>query len=499
MSRVTTEQGVVEGLELDGLHFFRNIPYAAPPFGELRFRPPGPPASWSGVRDATRPGPAPPQPADGNPLAAIYNPADTGEDCLTLEIWTPDPGSACLPVMVHIHGGGFVGGSGSVPGYSGRTFARDGVVHVGINYRLGIEGFLYLGDSADNLGLRDQIAALEWVRDNIGAFGGDADKVTIFGQSAGGISILNHLCMPGSRGLFARAIAQSANPAISVDPDEAQRITRQVARGLGVPATVEGLASVPVSRTVAATPVAMRRFARGLVFGDHRALLFSPFRVVHGTPTVPNAALDTVRSSTGQPDIPLLTGTTRNESAELMLIVEQAGGAVRPLIRRGVQRALHIDRALREGYRDGPRHITDSAAVVEAVWTDFALRIPTIRFVEARGAPSWLYEFRWQAETKQPLRGSCHGSELPFVRDDLAVALETGQPGYHRFGAEPPQKLAAAMHGAWVRFAVYGEPGWPRYETGSRATMVFDTSCEVVDDAAGAERRIWEGHSVDAG
>jgi para-nitrobenzyl esterase len=488
-TRVSTEDGMVEGAQVEGLHVFRNIPYAQAPFGPLRFRPPVRPEPWDGVRDATRPGPAAPQPPEGGPLGALYSPAVTGEDCLTLEVWTPDPGAAGLPVMVHIHGGGFVFGAGSLPGYSGRTFARDGVVHVGINYRLGVEGFLYLGEGADNLGLRDQTAALEWVQRNVAAFGGDPGRVTIFGQSGGAVSVMLHLAMPASRGLFARAIAQSGCSVPSVDAEEAMQVTRQVARKLGVAPTVEGLSSAPLEKTVPATYKALVRFGFGLVLGDPRSLLISPFRAVHGTEVLPLSPLDAAPSQT----VPLLAGTTSNELVDMIEAFIAAIPGFGRFVRQGLRRALKLDKTLIRAYTQGPRRISGSSELVEAAWSDWGFRIPTIRLMEARTEPSWLYEFRWQAETRAPGFGSAHGIDLPFVRDDLETVLALGEPARATFGSAPPAQLAAAMHAAFVNFATTGDPGWAPYDTKDRATMVFDTVSEVQPDAAGVERQAWTG------
>ncbi|WP_166459385.1 carboxylesterase/lipase family protein [Amycolatopsis pithecellobii] len=489
MSRVRTESGVVEGIESDGLHLFRNIPFAAPPFGRHRFRPPVPPAPWAGVRDATRPGPGAPQPPGQGLFGSVYAPPGTGEDCLTLEVCTPDPGAANLPVMVHIHGGAYVYGAGSAAGYRGNNFARHGIVHVGINYRLGIDGFLYLGEGTDNLGLRDQTAALEWVRRNIAAFGGDPGQVTIFGQSGGAVSVLNHLAMPASRGLFTRAIAQSGNPAATVEPVEAMRIMRQVARRLRVPATVEGMRDVPIGRTVAATEAALARFGRGLAVGDRRVLLLSPFRTVHGAESLPVPAGRL--AGTGAAEVPLLTGTVRNEAVDLVTMIASTAWLA-PLIRRGLRSAIGVDRTLRDAYRAGPRRITDASALVEAAWSDWGFRIPTLRFAAARSAPTWVYEFHWQSPTRPPMLGASHGLDLCFVRDDVELVATAGEEGRELLGTQQPRGLAETMHKAWVRFATTGDPGWPRYATPDRATMVFDTSSRVVPDAAGMERRGWD-------
>lgn len=489
MSRVRTENGDVEGLEVEQLHHFRNIPYAAPPFGPRRFLPPSAPESWDGVRDATRPGPSAPQPHEDNPLGALYSATETGPDCLTLEIWTPDPTTSGLPVMVHIHGGGFVYGAGSLPGYSGRNFARDGVVHVGINYRLGIEGFLYLGEGHDNLGLRDQVAALEWVQRNIAAFGGDPANVTIFGQSGGAVAVMTQLAIPASRGLFARAIAQSGCSAATVDADEAMRITRQVARGLRVAPTAAALAAVPVPRMTAATRKALVRFAVGMAVGDRRSLLLSPFRGVHGTKLLPESPLAAAGCT---PGVPLLAGTTRNEAAPLLAGIAQAGH-VGPLLSRGLRRALGLAGPLERAYRDGPRHIVDLDPLVEAGWSDWGFRIPTIRLLEARPEPSWLYEFRWQPAGQQAASGAIHAIDLPFVRDDLDLVLAQGAAADTVFGTDPPQELARRMHADFVRFATTGDPGWPQYNGNERMTLVYDTTTEQVADAAGAERAVWAG------
>jgi para-nitrobenzyl esterase len=195
---------------MEGITTFKGIPYAAPPCGQQRFRPPQPPAPWDGVRDALHFGPTAPKPGYAPPFDVLLpEPTIPGEDYLNLNIWTPDVGGGGLPVLVWIHGGAFQNGSGAIPTHDGARFARDGVVCVSFNYRLGPDGFLYVGEGTANLGLLDQIAALEWVQENITAFGGDPSKVTIFGESAGGMSATTLLAMPRAAGLFRRVIAQS--------------------------------------------------------------------------------------------------------------------------------------------------------------------------------------------------------------------------------------------------------------------------------------------------
>ena len=216
---VQTSHGKVRGRARDGVTAFLGIPYAAPPFGPGRFQAPRPPEPWDGVRDAFDYGPTAPKPGYPRPYDMLLpEPTTPGEDCLNLNVWTPEAGGAGLPVMVWIHGGAFRNGSGAVTVYNGRNFARDGIVCVTINYRLGVEGFANLPGAPCNRGLLDQIAALEWVRDNIAGFGGDPANVTVFGESAGGMSVTTLVSL--DLGLFRRAIAQSGAGHIAQDPGD---------------------------------------------------------------------------------------------------------------------------------------------------------------------------------------------------------------------------------------------------------------------------------------
>src|SRR5258707_6387064 len=231
-SVVRTRQGAVQGSATDGVAAFKGIPYAAPPFGANRFQPPRPAESWDGVREALTYGPTAPKAAYFPPFDVLLpEVAIPGEDCLNLNIWSPDLGQARLPVMVWIHGGAFLNGSGAWPTYDGTRFARDGVVCVTINYRLGADGFLSLGDGIANLGMLDQIAALTWVQENIAAFGGDPTNVTIFGESSGAVCVATLMTMPPATGLFRRAIAPSVS-AYAIAPATAQRIGQFLAEKL---------------------------------------------------------------------------------------------------------------------------------------------------------------------------------------------------------------------------------------------------------------------------
>lgn len=311
---VKSQHGEVRGSSADGVHTFKGIPYAAPPFGPNRLQPPQPVEAWSGVREALTYGPKPPQlpyPPPWDVLIPERGPL--GEDCLNLNIWSPDPGSAGLPVMVWIPGGMFEAGSGA--SYDGSRFARDGIVCVTINWRVGAEGFLYLGDGDVNLGLLDQVAALEWVRENIAAFGGDPANVTVFGQSAGAMSVGTLLSMPRAEGLFRRAIAQSGGAHQVIPVEAAQKVSRRLAEKRGVEATREAIAAVPVDRLLQAqaelkadlmTHPDPERWGREVVVN---MLLWQP--VVDGD-VVPTSPIDRIVAGASA-EIDLLAGATTDE------------------------------------------------------------------------------------------------------------------------------------------------------------------------------------------
>ncbi len=491
---VATAHGPVRGLPLDsGGAAFRNIPYAAAPTGSRRFRPPAPPAPWTGVRDATSYGPT----ALKAPYVAPFDvllpePDIPGEESLNLNIWTPGPAGSA-PVMVWLHGGAFANGSGAVPGYDGTAFARDKVVLVTLNYRLGADGFLYLEDedTVPNLGLLDQVAALGWVRDNIAAFGGDPSRVTVFGQSAGAMSIGALLAMPSAAGLFHRAILQSGAAHHAITPASALLVTRRLAAILDVTPTRDALGRVPQDLLLAAQQQLRTEISAnpdparwGEVAGN--LMPFEP--VVDGTvlPRHPATAV-----ADGQaPDIDVLIGTN---SDELRLFTVPTGmfDLITEPLARAVAAGYGLDPEIALAvYRAG--HPDDSfAGLHHRLVTDWFYRIPALRLAEAyasrRPGSAFVYEFTWQPPTFDGRLGACHAAELPFVFDTLD---EKGLAGLT--GPTPPAELGAAMHSAWVAFASAGDPGWPAYDTASRATMVFDVPPAVVSDPRPAERELWQ-------
>ncbi|MEU7551434.1 carboxylesterase family protein [Streptomyces sp. NPDC044571] len=446
--RVRTGQGVVEGRTgPDGVAAFRGIPYAAAPVGALRFAAPEPPAAWDGVRDAGAFGPTAPKAAYPKTFAALLcDPEIPGDDCLNLNVWTPEPtAGAGLPVMVWLHGGALTRGSSAVPVYDGSAFARDGVVLVSLNYRLGVLGYGLFPDAPANRGLLDQMAALRWVRENITAFGGDPARVTVFGESAGAISVGALLAAPRAAGLFAQAVLQSGAPEV-LPPDHVRTMVRRMASLLKVPATAEAFAAVALPDLIAAQRAVLRRAG---------ALLGGPaFGLVSDPDTLPEEPLEAAARS----GVPLLMGWTTEEyqlwlaPTGLMRLLDRLGPLAVALarIRTGKDRAAV--RALRAALPEaGP------AELAGHLLTDRLLRDPLRRLAGARTAPSFVYEFGWPSGV--PGLGACHALELGFVFDTLHV------PEAHWLaGPDAPQELADRMHEAWVRFAVTGEPGWAPWD-----------------------------------
>ncbi|MBP2320288.1 para-nitrobenzyl esterase [Kibdelosporangium banguiense] len=477
---VDTRHGAVRGAVAGGVIAFKGIPYAAPPVGPNRFLPPQPVVPWTGVRDATRFGPTAPKAPYAPPLDALIHEVDVpGEDYLNLNVWTPDL-SGRLPVMVWIHGGAFVNGSGSA--YDGSAFARDGVVCVTLNYRLGTDGFLYFEDTA-NRGLLDQVAALQWVQDNIEAFGGDPGQITVFGESAGGMSIGMLLGMPKATGLFHRAILQSGGSQHAVGPATAEKLKLALAGKLGVAPTKEGFSAVPTEQLVVA-----QQQLRGAVamqpdpgLWGEAALTMLPFAPVIDGDTIPGPPNEHLAEG-----VDILVGSNSDEF-RLYVVPNGAFDYIGEERLNAAFRQFGLDpvegRAVYQASRPG-------AAANElfcAVFTDWHFRIPAIRIAE-RARTAYMYEFAWQAPTFDGKLGACHAADIPFVFDNLDDNLFENLLGPHL-----PQHLADTMHSAWVSFATHGNPGWFPYETGNRSTMRFDIESEVVVHPQAEELALWEG------
>jgi para-nitrobenzyl esterase len=488
---VETRYGKLRGAHRDGIHVFRGIPFAAAPTGARRFRPPEPPAAWTGVRDALHAGPIAPQPP--SPLDVLFGtPAPPwDEDCLSLNVWTPALDDARRPVMVWIHGGAFVNGSGSTPWYDGTRFAVHGdVAVVTINYRLGALGFLHLAPfgaerfaGSGNAGILDQVAALEWVRDNIAAFGGDPGQVTVFGESAGGMSVGTLLGTPAAQGLFHRAIVQSGSASFVSTAETATEIAQRVLAKLDLsPSSVDKIEDLPPEQIIDAQNALFAKEAR----------LRLPFQPVVDGLHLPRPPLDAIASGESG-DVPLLIGTTAHEMT-LFLVLDPALGKVDAAgLARRAQRVFGDagDAALRTYIENhGREPLTDTFVALE---TDRVFRIPAIRLAEAEvgaGRPVHMYLFAWETPAFGGLLRSCHALELPFVWDVL------DQAGVNVLTGEGPERqgLARDMHQRWIAFARTGDPDWPRYDLDRRPVIVFDGSgSRVVNDPARDERRLWDG------
>jgi carboxylesterase type B len=490
---VQTRQGQVCGSVADGIRTFKGIPYAAPPFGANRLQPPQPVRAWRGVRDALTYGPKSPQPPYPPPIdRLIPELAGPGEDCLNLNIWSPDSRSPGRPVMVWIPGGMFeYHGTGASPWYDGSRFARDGIVCVTINYRVGAEGFLHLGEGNANRGLLDQVAALEWVQENVAAFGGDPGNVTIFGESAGAMSVGMLLAMPRANGLFRRAIVQSGGAQHVSSAATARRIGQRLAERLGVAATREAIAAVPVDRLLQAQAELRADLAAHPDperWGMEVVLGMLPWQPVVDGDVIPAPPLDRIGAGAAA-GVDLLAGTNTDEHRMFLVpggaidqITVEALGAVVVAYGLPLEATLATYRAAHRGGSPGD--------LLAAIQTDWCWRIPAIRLADAHAkgpAATYMYEFAWRSAQFAGRLGACHALEIPFVFDTLGHATEL------LWGAGPPQQLADTMHAAWVAFATKGDCGWPRYDLRRRATMRFDTTSEVVDDPRSMERALWEG------
>ncbi|SNQ51742.1 Carboxylesterase [Frankia canadensis] len=514
--------GVVRGSREGGLAVFRGVPYAAPPVGELRFAAPRPAPGWDGVRPAVTFGPAVPQSEVLGQQASTQD--AVGDDWLTVNVWSPDVDpAAALPVMVWIYGGAYVLGTSGRPEYDGGHLARDGqVVVVTFNYRLGVEGFAQIAGAPPNRGLLDQIAALEWARDNITAFGGDPDQVTIFGESAGGGSVAALLAMPRARGLFRRAIAQSV-PGTFFAPELAADLAVAFAAEVGARPTVADLAGVdPALLAAAGDAVAGDLDAGDLDAGDldaagepraagasgavgragrmaragrwglaaRRSILFAP--VVDGD-VLPSTPWEAVAGGAAR-DVGLLVGHTRDEQ-RLFTAMSGLLGQVRPEQAAEALQDLAPGPGGARGYRDAYPQ-AGPGELYELVHSDWLFRMPSLRLAEAQvagGGQAHLYELAWAAPGMGGILGACHGLDVPLVFGNLT----TGQTAL-LFGESPAaeaETLSAAMRTAWTGFATHGDPGWQAFDPERRLTQVFDTPTTVTAYPQDRSRLIWQHHT----
>ena len=491
-----TTGGEIEGRARGGVQLFAGIPFAAPPTGTRRFRPPEPHEGWQGVRSARRFGPAAPQ-NPGTGLTAA--PLAWDEDCLTLNVCTPAADDGARPVLVWIHGGAFRTGKGGIPWYDGGAFARNGdLVTVSINYRLGALGYANVCDVAgDELatsgvtGLLDQIAALRWVQHNIANFGGDPGRVTIAGESAGAMSVGALLGSPLARGLFHRAIAQSGAAHHALPEATSREVGRDFAEALGA-RDLASLQAAPAARVLEAQVAAEKRFAERQR-GSSDALSDMAFQPGIGSPALPEPPLDAVRAGSSA-NVPLLCGTNLDETT-----LWGYGKVDEARLGRFAGRLFgdRADEAIAT-YREERPQASPSQLLI-AMTSDQMFRIPAIRLCEAHGAnggANWSYLFTYASRAYEGRLGATHALEIPFAFANL------GQPGVEAFVGKggDPEPLSAAMHAAWIAFVRDGDPScdalgsaWPRYDAERRATLELGERIGTLDDPYRAERLLWEG------
>ena len=491
-----TAFGRVRGTDVDGVKTFKGIPYGASTAGPNRFMPPADPAHWGGVRDALDYGASAPQREPGAARAADsgLSVASAGlppesEDCLVLNVWTPRLDAAKRPVMLWCHGGGFATGSGSSPVTDGANLARRGdVVVVSINHRLNVLGFTYLGEligpdlaHSGDAGMLDIVHALRWVRANISRFGGDPERVTVFGQSGGGRKVATLLAMPSAKGLFHRAVIESGATIKLVERDQAARVARELAAtlGLGSP-SLRDLQGVPLDRLMRAYFATVRSMNV-----DQMTMGFSP--TVDGT-AVPRHPFHPTASDVSA-GVPLLIGSTRTE---LTLQTDAAAFSLDDVALRG--RVQELVGAAADGIIEIYRKANPMAKPSELYFliaSDHRYGAPAMKIAERRAALGkgavYLYYFRWETPLDGGRLKSPHTIEIPFAFNNVQASRLTA-------GATGAQALADKVSDAWLAFARSGDPNtpklprWPAFDAAQRATMMFDNASVVQNDPLREQR-----------
>ena len=488
---VQTSNGPVRGYREDGLEVFKGLRYGAAPIGMRRFKPPEPPTAWIEPADAVSYGapaiqsglaPGERRTSPGDPPAPD-EPASS-EDCLFLNVWTPGLGAAPRPVMVWLHGGGFANGSGGAAMYDGGALARKGdTVTVTVNHRLNVFGYLHLGEifgpeyaQSGVAGMLDIVQALEWVRDNIAAFGGDPGNVTIFGESGGGWKVSLLLAMPGARGLFHKAVIQSG-PGLSGKPVKAaDKVARQLLTDLRIdgPHGLASLSTEQISYASVKLPGETMRLYTPVV--DGVALPRDPFE--------PDA-------SPLNADIPVLIGTNKDENTLFMLGHPKFGAFDDADLEKHAataagDKADALVAVLRIAY---PHY--DQTHLAAAVGTTTGMWAGSVTLAERKAAqqsaPVWMYMLTWETPVSRGRLRCPHALEIPLVFDNVEKARNFVGRG------EEPQVVAEQMSAAWLAFARTGDPGWRPYDTETRTTMIFDVESGTVDDPLSDVRKVLQG------
>jgi len=485
---VPTIGGDVRGVQENNLLTFKGIPYAAPPVGERRWMPPEPVAAWDGVRDASEFGAACAQTFDE---FEITEDTALSEDCLTLNVWTPAADDAARPVLVWIHGGGFSWGSTLNDLYDGSQFARRGdIVVVSLQYRLGPFGWLHLeevgGDAyagSGNLGLLDQMAALAWVQENIAAFGGDPNNVTVAGESAGGISIGALLTSPMADGLFQKAILQSGSPGLIATKDWAKGVTRMFMEIAEIE-TVEDLHELSTEEILTASETLFNSQFSDTAFHpviDGHVIPEAPMQVMQNNPNV---------------NVPVMLGTTLDEVRYWLFYSPELDRLPLDYIRPWLNEITQDNaEAVIETYQQSRPDYSDPQVGL-AIVGDVAFRMPSIRFAESLAShdvPVWMYLLTLPSPLENGRYGSPHAIDLPFTFHNLDA-----EGGEFLIGQdEAYEQIADQVQDRWIAFIHSGDPNqeglsdWPMYNTNSRPTMIFDREIKSENDPLAEEREVW--------
>ncbi len=513
---VNVTGGAVAGTQVDGIHTFKGIPYAAPITGENRWLPPQPPVAWDGVRDASKAGnictqePPPNKWLAGRAgrafIETLWGDESTGDDCLNLNVWTStlDP-DAKLPVMFWIHGGAFTTGSGSLSIYDGRNLARKDVVVVSINYRLALMGSFVAPDMFDddfcgaNRGFRDQVAGLQWVQENIRQFGGDPDNVTIFGESAGGQSVAVLLASPLAQGLFKRAIAQSGTPELGAPMSDHQHYAADLLEALNIrPGDRDAISKLTGADTVKAIKVARKLMAKGTADRYGKLLQYGNIGCIYGDDFLPDSILDSLGKGVGS-DVDLMIGTVREDGRLFPLVMpgpEVFGAWLCMKYFPGLMKPAYQPDVVFENYT---KVMPDASKtyIRGQIMTDSMFRRGTVKAAETHSAVSpgrtYLYQFNWSSPVYNGAIGAMHSIDVPFANQNLEVFRPI------LGDIEPLREMADTISDAWVNFARDGKPladgmpEWMPFNQQDRATMIFDNNIELQFDVDRAIREIWDG------
>jgi para-nitrobenzyl esterase len=491
---VETQYGPVQGFDKGGCLFFGGIPFAASTAGAARFKPPQPVQSWEEVRSAVYPGPMINQnPTRFEPFLGP-DPQPQSEDGLSVNVWTPATDDAKRPVYVWIHGGAYISGSSSFPLYDGASFAENGdIVFVGLNYRLGERGYLQLDHldrnyaGSGNNALLDQIAAVEWVRDNIAAFGGDPDQVTLGGQSAGGGAITGLMMMPEAKGLFHRAIIQSISMMSFRDIALAKYTTETFMTAAGA-LDIAALEAVPIEKLLAAQRTTLRtRPPTGKA-------LFQP--VIDGT-VLTKDILPTARDGEMM-DIPIMIGITTEEWKPFQFFmkpddVPKTEDAMAALFDDLAGEGADVVAAYHKMVGHLEPEQLFAAAMSDWRWRQATMELQSIL---SDKQAVYAYEFTWKSPTNGGKLGAGHCVELPFCFNNMWTPSTP-----YLIGAEAPEVLADTMHRSWCNFIRSGVPAsdgigdWPSYDLDRRATMMFDGKSQLEDDPHPERRVYWENRN----